>query len=119
MISEEYKLVARFKFHFFLCLTYSHFYYSSGKGGYLGGIKDISIPHESYANSVLSSTVASVIEDFELASDRLTSSQIQELRSKAKISCNEDKNPDTDYKASQKEPVLFNIINDPCELMKL
>lgn len=89
--------------------------FSNGKDNYVKKIDQISIPDTSYANSILSSTVSEVLEGNDIMSEFLTATKILELRNQAVIKCNEDKNPDTEYSASMKTPVLFNIINDPCE----
>jgi hypothetical protein len=91
------------------------FWISGGKGPYKGNIEQFQISDASYTNAILSSTVSMAIEDNQLDLDLLTSEKIIQLRNKATITCNEEKNPDTDFSATMKTPALFNIINDPCE----
>lgn len=89
--------------------------FSGGTGEYLGEIEQFKVPDKSYANAILSSTVSMTFEDSKINPTLLTAKKLLELRSKAVIKCNEDRNPLGDCEPQEDKPCLFHIINDPCE----
>lgn len=87
--------------------------------GYLGKIQNFLIPPETYANSVLTSRVAKAIAAAKCnGQQKLTAEKITRMRTKLKVSCDEEDNPIISCNPL-KSPCLFNIIDDPCERKNL